>query len=112
MKNCFGCKFKRTLSTGLLSSSECKTFKREDYVLLKEAEQGSTIGETVGKCDAGFNDRFESFWHEHNRKTHDQLREEKIELNCHDYEDGTKILISMNEKTTELIEKLKKIEKF
>jgi len=106
MKNCFDCKFEKTLRIGLLSSKELKEYHPNQYVLLEENDNFS--GDLVGKCLAGFNDRMKEFRKLHGNKTRSAIENDKsLEMDCHDYSDGTKILISMNDKMDQLLEHFK-----
>ncbi len=105
MKNCIDCKFSYTKSVDLMSSKEQKEFKAENYVVLSDTS--SLCGQRVGRCKAGHNAVLEKFWKENGSKTRDDIEMSGLELPCHDYDDGIKMLDSISKKVDELAKLLR-----
>lgn len=107
MKNCFDCKFAKTLRVGLLSYKELKEYQPNEHILLEE--NNNLSGDLVGKCLQGHNERMRDFRKEHGNKTRSVIEGDRsLDMDCHDDHESTKMLQSMIDKTDQLLELLGK----
>lgn len=105
MKNCFDCKHCKTIRIGYLTFKELKEYQPSEHILLEQSD--NLAGDLVGKCGLGFNERMRDFRKEHGSKTREQIEGDRsLDMECHDYSDGVKILDSMLESTKKLLEHL------
>ena len=106
MKNCFDCKFQKTLRVGLLSWKELNEYQPNEHILLEE--NNNLSGDLVGKCLQGHNERMRDFRKEHGSKTRTEIEADRsLDMECHDYNDGVKMLDSMIQTPDKLIELIK-----
>jgi hypothetical protein len=106
MKNCFDCVFKDIVFTNLMSTSEKNAFDPSQYVMIEENRP--TMGDYMGRCKKGFNEKFLAFHKEHGQSSYKSLESRTdLDMDCHDYLEGVKRLDSMIESTNKLLEMIK-----
>lgn len=109
MKNCFDCKHCKTFTLDYADRHDLKEYKEtpETFVIL--TSNNPLVSEKVGKCLIGHNERMKTFREVHGNNTREAIEADRtLDMDCHDYNDGTKMLISLTEKTEELIKLLEK----
>jgi hypothetical protein len=105
MKNCFDCVFKDIVFTNLMSFSEKKNFDPSQYVMIEENRHH--MGDYMGRCKKGFNDKLLAFHKEHGHSYRKDLEARTdLDMDCHDYSEGVKKLDSMLDSTNKLLEML------
>lgn len=107
MKNCFDCKHSKTFALDFVDRFQLKEYQENPSAFVTLESKSPLVGIRYGKCLAGFNERMKQFRDEHGDKTREAIEDNRsLDMDCHDYSDGSKKLDEMIGLTQKMLDLL------